>query len=263
MPRSSKAQLTDETISELENQFFNFIDSLSSENRKKFFFEFLTSEEKMMMYKRLALYWCLLEGYSLAKIQQMIGVTHDTTRVYNKKKNFLSPEFKALVQQIAKNESMEDGMQAKQVESPTQPDATETHEDHEQDSQSDIHEVPENIQEPNMDSDDHQQVTENDASMPDSADKAEWEKKTEPQKFDENLSEVKNEDASNNIWAVEHTTEEERVIMKESEIEKEKASEREREDSGMMPSENKDSESSNPDEGEGKKKSGIAKFFGF
>jgi transposase len=60
----------------------------------------LTNEEKMMMYKRLALYWCLLEGYSLAKIQQMIGVTHDTTRVYNKRKNTLSEEFKELIGRI-------------------------------------------------------------------------------------------------------------------------------------------------------------------
>jgi len=53
------------------------------------------------MYKRLALYWSLLEGYPLARIQEMIGVTHDTTRVYNKKKNDLSPEFKALVGRIS------------------------------------------------------------------------------------------------------------------------------------------------------------------
>lgn len=56
-----------------------------------------------MMYKRLALYWCLLEGYPLAKIQQMIGVTHDTTRVYNKKKNMLSDEFKSLMKRISIN----------------------------------------------------------------------------------------------------------------------------------------------------------------
>lgn len=103
MPRSSSASLTAETIQELESQFYEFLNSLEPTDRKKFFAEFLTNEEKMMMYKRLALYWCLLEGYSLAKIQQMIGVTHDTTRVYNKRKNTLSPEFKALVQKIGKN----------------------------------------------------------------------------------------------------------------------------------------------------------------
>ena len=103
MPRSSTSSLSQETISELESQFFNFLDSLNSDEKKKFFNEFLTNEEKMMMYKRLALYWCLLEGYPLAKIQQMIGVTHDTTRVYNKKKNMLSDEFKSLMKRISIN----------------------------------------------------------------------------------------------------------------------------------------------------------------
>lgn len=101
MPRSSTSSLSPETIAELENQFFSFLNSLSYEEKKQFFNEFLTNEEKMMMYKRLALYWCLLEGYPLAKIQQMIGVTHDTTRVYNKKKNMLSSEFKELIKRIS------------------------------------------------------------------------------------------------------------------------------------------------------------------
>lgn len=103
MPRSSTSSLSQETISELESQFFNFLDSLNPDEKKKFFSEFLTNEEKMMMYKRLALYWCLLEGYPLSKIQQMIGVTHDTTRVYNKKKNMLSEEFKSLMKRISIN----------------------------------------------------------------------------------------------------------------------------------------------------------------
>lgn len=107
MPRQSKVELTEETISELENQFYEFLSSLNSDETKKFFAEFLTKEEKMMMYKRLALFWSLLEGYTLAKIQQMIGVTHDTTRVYNKRKNELSPEFKALVGRIGRNQALE------------------------------------------------------------------------------------------------------------------------------------------------------------
>lgn len=66
----------------------------------------------MMMYKRLALYWCLLEGYPLAKIQQMIGVTHDTTRVYNKKKNTLSDEFKSLMKRISINTTPQAAIEA-------------------------------------------------------------------------------------------------------------------------------------------------------
>ena len=105
MPRSSKAQLTEDSLQELSSQFFEFINTLSSDQRTSFFKEFLTEEEQLMMFKRLAMYWCLLEGYPLVKIQQLIGVTHDTTRLYNKKKYLLSDEFKNLVGKIGKGEN--------------------------------------------------------------------------------------------------------------------------------------------------------------
>lgn len=103
MPRRSKVELSPETISELEEQFYNFLHSLSPDETNKFFNEFLTTEEKMMMYKRLALYWSLFEGYSLASIQRMLGITHDTTRIYNKKKNEMSDEFKNLLHRIGRD----------------------------------------------------------------------------------------------------------------------------------------------------------------
>ena len=103
MPRRSKVELSQETIDELEEQFFSFLHSLSPEETNKFFNEFLTNEEKMMMYKRLALYWSLYEGYSLASIQRMLGITHDTTRIYNKKKNEMSDDFKNLLHRIGRD----------------------------------------------------------------------------------------------------------------------------------------------------------------
>lgn len=103
MPRRSKVELSSETIAELEEQFFSFLHSLSPEETNKFFNEFLTNEEKMMMYKRLALYWSLYEGYSLASIQRMLGITHDTTRIYNKKKNEMSDDFKNLLHRIGRD----------------------------------------------------------------------------------------------------------------------------------------------------------------
>ncbi len=103
MPRRSKVELSPETINELEEQFYNFLHSLSPEETNKFFKEFLTTEEKMMMYKRLALYWSLFEGYSLASIQRMLGITHDTTRIYNKRKNEMSSDFKNLLHRIGRD----------------------------------------------------------------------------------------------------------------------------------------------------------------
>lgn len=125
MPRSSTTQLSSETVTELESQFYTFLDSLSYDEKKQFFNEFLTNEEKMMMYKRLALYWCLLEGYPLSKIQQMIGVTHDTTRVYNKKKNLLSENFKFLIQKIGKG-SISEPARKEKIEAQVEPATDET-----------------------------------------------------------------------------------------------------------------------------------------
>lgn len=116
MPRRSKVELSNETIQELENQFFTFLSSLTPEESRKFFSEFLTNEEKMMIYKRLALYWALFEGYSLASIQKMLGVTHDTTRIYNKKKLQMSEDFKNMVARIGHGEGIHQQVPQQQEE---------------------------------------------------------------------------------------------------------------------------------------------------
>ncbi len=124
MPRRSKVELSPETIAELEEQFYNFLHSLTPVETNKFFKEFLTTEEKMMMYKRLALYWSLFEGYSLASIQRMLGITHDTTRIYNKRKNEMSADFKNLLHRIGRDgngEPMKEGVIEKKEEIQDEP----------------------------------------------------------------------------------------------------------------------------------------------
>lgn len=248
MPRSSRASLTDETIQELENQFYDFLSSLNPDERRKFFSEFLTNEEKMMMYKRLALYWCLLEGYSLAKIQQMIGVTHDTTRVYNKKKNLLSDEFKALLSRIAKDDVTNENKneEGKAEEAAPYEEAqikTESADEHPN--------VPEGI---NIDINQPIETRE----IEKDEEKIEMEpvaESTEQQQMAEEKSEKSSEYAMPEIKAEEEKMEED----KQDEEAKE-------EFSGITPNEPQKEESSEADESEsedGKKKSGLAKFFGF
>lgn len=104
MPRRSKVELTKETLNELQMHFFQLITSLNPDETYKFFNEFLTDEEKLMLYKRLALYSCLLQGYTHSSIQKMLGLTHDTTRIYNRMKNEKSEDFKNMVLKIGKIE---------------------------------------------------------------------------------------------------------------------------------------------------------------
>lgn len=241
MPRSSKASLSEETIQELENQFYDFLNSLNPEERRKFFSEFLTSEEKMMMYKRLALYWCLLEGYSLAKIQQMIGVTHDTTRVYNKKKNMLSEDFKSLLKRIG-GENM------------TQPDEK-------------VEEKVEVVSEEKVDTDEPALATEQ-TELKESQEVNEQEEvKAEEKKEDETeekMDETKMPEMDDVHEVIEAKVED--PMMDKSEEKMDETIEKKTEESsGLTPSQSSDKneEESSGDEGEGKKKSGLAKFFGF
>jgi len=244
MPRSSRASLSDETIQELENQFYEFLNSLSSTDRKKFFAEFLTNEEKMMMYKRLALYWCLLEGYSLAKIQQMIGVTHDTTRVYNKKKNTLSEEFKELIGRIGKSDMASLGETKKEeiAEAKHEEPAI----DHSINLNPDAPIETRPIDEPMIEV--HEEIKndlhgtfekENDnMNMRDEEKKDEFQMDPMPS-FDDD----------------------QRSLSDEMHVKNESTEE----SGGLMPSDNKETseEKKDDDSGDGKKKGGLAKFFGF
>ncbi len=242
MPRSSRASLSEETIKELEDQFYTFIDSLSSDERRKFFGEFLTVEEKMMMYKRLALYWCLLEGYSLAKIQQMIGVTHDTTRVYNKKKNTLSSEFKELVQRIAKNEAIEEAS-VKPVEEEQKSEEPTMQEEVKEETETTADDMlqMEEVKEPENTEEEHIETSE------EKHEEAHVEPETETK--EESMDQKPMDDSENNIWAVEHKEEEN---MEETKSEETQSTDT---------SESSDEEKKEEDGGE--KKKGWGKFFGF
>lgn len=87
MSRASKAELTKD---ELDNLFADFTGLLSSFSHPKsiqqFLEEFLTKEEKIMLSKRLALYEMLYRELPLRDIQQTLGMSDESVRVYNDKK---------------------------------------------------------------------------------------------------------------------------------------------------------------------------------
>lgn len=257
MPRSSKASLTDETIQELENQFYDFISSLTPDERRKFFSEFLTNEEKMMMYKRLALYWCLLEGYTLSKIQQLIGVTHDTTRVYNKKKNMLSDEFKSLLKRIGgENMPSSEDQEPKSQEMSNEPEENFTQEsagEPAEEASSQMENMEENHGEMRDENMGEEQKMEETQQM-----------ENAEEMHEEPVVEVANEHIE--ISNVEAPEEQKMEFEGQHHEENEMGSpNEENQPSGLAPSENSEKEDNkdNEDEEGGKKKSGLAKFFGF
>ena len=233
MPRRSKVELSPETIAELEEQFYNFLHSLSPEETNKFFKEFLTTEEKMMMYKRLALYWSLFEGYSLASIQRMLGITHDTTRIYNKRKNEMSSDFKNLLHRIGRDENGQPLNKAVTEEN----NKEEQTESKEEDAPVVLRQAQDEIVEETI------TVVEEVITQ-------------EPQKNEEKAEE-KNE--SEPI----QTEESSEVKHEEMEARKENQEEDDQKNEVQMDTKSENEEEENTDENPEKKKKGFGRFFGF
>jgi hypothetical protein len=264
MPRSSNANLSAETIAELESQFYQFLNSLTPEERKDFFSEFLTTEEKMMMYKRLALYWSLLEGYPLARIQEMIGVTHDTTRVYNKRKNTLSDHFKSLVKRISTSQVLTQPHKKEEPEMQTvvEPEAAPVVEELSQPEEPIIKEEVTVMEEVFAQKEPEEEVTStapvmeekmNDITEPE----IEREKKDEEEmhETDMDMQPTQTDEPMHH----EHIQQEE--IHSES---TESMTPPQPQESEQMQNQNvEQSNENNEEEGTQKKKSGLAKFFGF
>lgn len=94
MPRRSIAVLSQSEIRNLKINFSNFLSHLSPAQLQEFFEEFLTEEEQIMLSKRLMLYKMLYSSQDLVHIQQALGISRETTRLYNQIKNTKSKRFK-------------------------------------------------------------------------------------------------------------------------------------------------------------------------
>lgn len=283
MPRRSKVELSPETLQELENQFYSFLDSLSHEETKKFFEEFLTTEEKMMMYKRLALYWMLFEGYSLASIQRSLGVTHDTTRLYNKRKNQMTDEFKSIIHRIGRTTQAastqeqivekqdevqipsmdemvkEDTVQAEETTEPTEQMSEPTEETTDSEKSDEYipsvesHENEEQKSEEKEMSEEETQEQSMEGSSDESAEEVKGEETLEMQEKDDNES--KKDDEIKMESSQEAT--EEQTLEPEEHQNREEGQEKESQPSSDEESKN---EEEKPEE---KKKKGFGRFFGF
>lgn len=83
MPRTSKFRLDQRQLDEINSHLLFLISSLqNSAEAERFFGDFLTKEEKIMLSKRLVLFMMIKKGYGPSVIQSTLHVSYETVRTY-------------------------------------------------------------------------------------------------------------------------------------------------------------------------------------
>ena len=79
MPRASKVSVDKAVYKDLFDSFTNLLSDLNDNNQMtKFLNDFLTSEEKLMLSKRLMLALMIHEGYRISEIKEILKVSPTT-----------------------------------------------------------------------------------------------------------------------------------------------------------------------------------------
>ena len=83
MPRTSKFRLDQKQLDEISSHLLFLISSLkNSGEAERFFGDFITKEEKVMLSKRLVLFMMIKKGYGPSVIQSALHVSYETVRTY-------------------------------------------------------------------------------------------------------------------------------------------------------------------------------------
>lgn len=105
MPRASKIQLSKNIYEELQDNFAFLVSSLyKSADIEQFFQDFLTSEEKIMLTKRLMLHLMLEQGYSQSQIRAVLNISRETIRVHQHVWDKGGSTYRTIIQKIVKRE---------------------------------------------------------------------------------------------------------------------------------------------------------------
>lgn len=109
MPRISRKIINKELNSEL-NETFSFLisDLRHSREINDFFKNFLTKEEKTMLFKRLMLHLMLLNNIPSSEIKASLGMSNETIRTYKNNWDSLSDEYKQVINKISKRKNIND-----------------------------------------------------------------------------------------------------------------------------------------------------------
>lgn len=102
MPRASRQPISKTLSKDLEESFSDLILSLSkSADIKLFLNDFLTKEEKTMLFKRLMLHLMLERGYKSSEIQTTLEIRYETIRVHKNNWERAGVAYKSILRKIA------------------------------------------------------------------------------------------------------------------------------------------------------------------
>lgn len=109
MGRVSKKGINKALEKDLEDQLSFIVSSLINRGEIEVFLnEFLTREEKIMLGKRLVLYMLLLKGLTNTQINNVLSLSHETTRWYRELFDKKPELFKKTVDRLLKREQMQE-----------------------------------------------------------------------------------------------------------------------------------------------------------
>lgn len=102
MPRASKVLINETLRGDLEDSFSDLVSSMQkSSDIKAFFGDFLTREEKVMLFKRLVLHLMFEKGYSNSEIQSTLGLRYETIRVHKNNWERGGEKYKLVLRKLA------------------------------------------------------------------------------------------------------------------------------------------------------------------
>lgn len=102
MPRASRLPINPTLNKDLEESFSDLISSLSKKSDIHLFLnDFLTKEEKTMLFKRLMLHLMLEKGFKSSEIQATLGIKYETIRVHKNNWERGNDVYKSILRSIA------------------------------------------------------------------------------------------------------------------------------------------------------------------
>lgn len=109
MGRVSKRKINKDLEKDLEEQLSFIVASLTSREEINIFLdEFLTPEEKLMLGKRLILYMLLYKGLTNTQINNILSVSHETTRWYREMFEKKPDIFRKTLERLIKREKTQE-----------------------------------------------------------------------------------------------------------------------------------------------------------